>query len=732
MSARRPKHSSASSDRKPGYRVNNLKPRILIVDDEPVMRTITESVLAQHEFEVSTASSAEQAILTISEGHVPDLILLDVLMPGMNGFEACRILRRKHRLEHLPIIMLTALDDQVSIDEAYRCGATDFITKPLNIPLMPHRIRYLLRSASAIRELYDSQAALINTQQIARLGNWTTDTEGNVTRASREYLEIIGASQLPFPDQRLMARVHREDRTLLLRQRAEMRMGRPYQIDYRLRSATDENTWQHVHERGFPRFDERHRYIGAEGFTQDITERVSQEERIRDLAWHDAVTGLNNRARLVELLEREASLSEKHHLSIVFIHLANLRDVQSVLGQDVADIAMRALSGRLRGLLESPEECNCGNHLECMLEIKLARYDEHSLIAALPGSMSKDMVQCFSGRIIEVLQRPLLLQGEEILIKAFVGIADYPEHADAIPELMRQAMLVATQASASGGTSVSFFDPQHDRAASHRMMLERHLRAAIDQGGQLEPYFQPKLCAQTGKQTGAEVLLRWKHPELGMISPGEFIPLAEETGLIHPISEWLIAHVCDLIADWQTWGMTPGRISINLSANSLFERSLIQFIDEQLLRTGVPPESLVIELTESVLMQNADTAQSIIDQIRQRGIHVSLDDFGTGFSSLGYLNRFSIDEIKIDRSFVIDLENDGRERALVHAIITLGHALGLTVVAEGVETETQAALLREIGCDTFQGFLFARPMPVQEFVAFKPAAMSPSASGGVA
>ncbi|MBV2194002.1 MAG: EAL domain-containing protein, partial [Azonexus sp.] len=169
---------------------------------------------------------------------------------------------------------------------------------------------------------------------------------------------------------------------------------------------------------------------------------------------------------------------------------------------------------------------------------------------------------------------------------------------------------------------------------------------------------------------------------------------------------------------WRAWGLDMGRISINLSADSLFERSLVQFIDEQLQRTGVPAETLVIELTESVLMQNADTAQNVIAQLRQRGIHISLDDFGTGFSSLGYLNRFSIDEIKIDRSFVIDLENDSRKLALVQAIITLGHALGLSVVAEGVETETQAGLLRQIGCDIFQGFLYARPMPAQDFIAF--------------
>lgn len=698
--------------------MDNPNPRILIVDDEPVMRTITESVLSQHEFEVSTANSAEQAILMISEGFVPDLLLLDVLMPGMNGFEACRILRRKHRLEHLPIIMLTALDDQISIDEAYRCGATDFITKPLNIPLLPHRIRYLLRSAIAIRELFDSQITLINTQQIARLGNWRMDPEGNIIGASREYLDIIGSSQLPVPEQRLLPRVHREDRSVLLRQRAEMRMGRPYQIDYRLRSVSDDSVWYHVHERGFPRFDERQQYIGAEGFTQDITERVAQEEKIRKLAWHDSVTGLNNRVRMIDLLERD--IGEKgagERLSIAFIHLSNLRDVQTVLGQEIADAAIRTLARRIKGLLEKPE-CNCSIDVGCLPEIKLARYDEQSFVAALPGRMDAAMTGCFGQTIVELLGRPLVLQGEEIVVKPYVGIAEYPEHADEIPELMRRAMLVAMQASSAGGPNVAYFDLQHDRAANRRMMLERYLRTAVEQGGQLQPYFQPKLCARTGSLTGAEVLLRWRHPEMGMISPSEFIPLAEETGLIHPISEWLIAHVCDLIADWLAWGMKPSRISINLSAESLFERTLISFIDEQLERTGIPSSMLTIELTESVLMQNANAAQKVIEQLRERGIHVSLDDFGTGFSSLGYLNRFSIDEIKIDRSFVIDLENDGRERALVQAIITLGHALGLSVVAEGVETEVQATMLREINCDVFQGFLYAAPMPASDFLEF--------------
>jgi len=308
-------------------------PRILIVDDEPVMRTITESVLAQHEFDVTTVASAEEAIALVTQGYIPDLLLLDVLMPGINGFEACRTLRGIDRLEHLPIIMLTALDDQASIDEAYRCGATDFITKPLNIPLLPHRVRYLLRSAIAFKDLVDSQLTLIHTQQIAHLGNWTMDQNGNITAASRQFLDIIAASQLPVSEKRLLARVHREDRSALIRCRAEMRAGRPYQIDYRLRSLADENAWHHVHERGFPRFDDQEHYLGATGFIQDISERVAQEEKIRQLAWHDRITGLNNRDRLIELLERDLQAdSNKTGLVILFIHLGNLRDVATVLG----------------------------------------------------------------------------------------------------------------------------------------------------------------------------------------------------------------------------------------------------------------------------------------------------------------------------------------------------------------------------------------------------------------
>jgi len=702
--------------------VMDRRPRILIVDDEPVMRTITQTVLAQHEFEVNVAESAEEALSLMQAGEGPDLVLLDVLMPGMNGFEMCRLLRHQERFQHLPIIMLTALDDQASIDQAYRCGATDFITKPLNMALLPHRVRYLLRSARTYKELVDSQKILINTQHIAQLGNWEMDGRGTVIAASRQYLDIIGAADVPVDAAHLFSRVHHEDQAMLRKARASLQAGRAYRLDYRLRSLTDDNACFHVHETAFPTLDEQGAVCGSSGFTQDITLRVAQEERIRKLAWHDAVTGLNNRSRLVELIERDiegssAGASEPPYMAALFIHIDSLRDISSISGQEVADAAMKVLAGRLKGILETPPSC-CSGLRCCTQSAKLARYDEQSFVIVLPGSQGREQLHCFADAIVASIAQPMVLLGEEFLIRNSIGIAFYPEDAADTLELLRRAMLVATHAAnAEEHALVSFFDPQHDREAAQRMILERGLRQAVEQGGQLQPYFQPKIAAASGELVGAEVLLRWQHPEMGMISPVNFIPLAEETGLIHPISEWLLDAVCRQLSDWLADGHALASVSINLSAESFFERGLVELIDEVLARHGIPPGLLIVELTESVLMRDAEAARRVIDALRGLGVRIALDDFGTGFSSLGYLNRFVIDEIKIDRSFITDLASDRTERALVQAVIDLGHALGLKVVAEGVETAEQAALLRRMGCDIFQGFLFARPMPATEFIA---------------
>jgi EAL domain-containing protein (putative c-di-GMP-specific phosphodiesterase class I)/GGDEF domain-containing protein len=401
------------------------------------------------------------------------------------------------------------------------------------------------------------------------------------------------------------------------------------------------------------------------------------------------------------------------------VNVDGLRDISRVYGQEIADNSIRVLSGRLESMLETTGDASLGSSaLAC--EARLARYDEHSFLIVLSGDQGRDGLRAFAESVIELLNQPMVVAGEEFLVRVSVGIAYYPEDADGVSELLRRAMLVATH-SVEGELHnlVRFFDPQRDQEASQRMGMERALRGAVEQGGQLQPWFQPKISAKTGEVIGAEVLLRWLHPEMGMVSPGAFIPLAEETGLIHPISKWLFETVCAQVADWFRDGHEVGSLSINLSADSFFEHRLVQFVDDLLSRTAVPATQVIIELTESVLMRDAETARRVIGALRGLGVRVSLDDFGTGFSSLGYLNRFAIDEIKIDRSFITELEHDKRERALVQAVIDLGHALGLQVVAEGVETHAQAELLRQMGCDVFQGFLFAKPMPAHAFINFE-------------
>lgn len=703
----------------------HLGARILIVDDEALTRNTTRAFLDKHGYAVTAVDSAEAAFSLLNDGYVPDLVMLDVIMPGIDGFETCRMLRHQPKFSHLPVIMLTALDDRESIDQAYRCGATDFITKPLNYPLLRHRMQYMLRSASVLRHLYESQEALVNTQHIALLGNWTMDAAGDIVAASRQYLDIIGAATPPVPENRLFERVHREDRELLATCRRQLATGRAYRLDYRLQAIGRDNIWLHVHERGFPFFDVRGNYQGANGFTQDITERVVQEERIRDLAWHDRVTGLNNRDRLLELIDRELNADRPgHRMSLLYVYVESLREIATVFGQGAADAAMREFAGRLQALLGNPLADGASALARAA---KFGRYDEHSLVVVLPGD-DCDEVSCIAEQLHAALTRPVVLPGEDLLARAHIGIARYPEDATDGTELIRRARLVALHAASGDGDVIRFFDPDHEREAARRVAIERGLRAAMEQGGQLRPYFQPKVSAATGEMVGAEVLLRWTHPELGAVPPAQFIPVAEDSGLIHAISEWLIDEVCSLIGAWQH-EREVGNISVNLSAQSFFQRTLLEFIDEVLARTGVPPARLTIELTESVLMQDADAAAEVIAGLRRRGLRVSLDDFGTGFSSLGYLNSFRIDEIKIDRSFVNRLVDDATGRALVQAIISLGHALGLEVVAEGVETPEQALLLGQMGCDLLQGFLYARPMPAGEFAAFRCPAVAVGSAG---
>ncbi len=697
--------------------------RILVVDDEPVTRMITESVLAAQGFIVEAAESAEVALQLLADGFEPQVILLDVIMPGMSGYEACRRLRANPRFEHLPIVMLTALDDQKSIDEAYFSGATDFITKPLNMPLLPHRIRYLLRSAMTFQQLLESRETLINTQKIARLGDWELDGAGNLVNCAEQYRALLGIGRLPRPAAALLARVHQEDCAGLEAARSGLLQGFPYQLDYRVSAA--DGSVVHLHEVGYPKPGA----AGGYGYTQDITQRVVAEEQVRRLAWYDPHSGLLNRSRIGELTAREMSGPEGRPLplGLLFIQLSGLRKASLLMGQATADAALLVFCERLRQFAEGALVTTADGNLQSLRRARLGRYDEADFLLALPGELPRAGWQQLAERLLAEIAAPLEVDGEALLLAPSIGIARSPDDATEVQELIRCAMRSANLAAGDGAARIVFYDPAHDAEEASLHLLERQLRAAVDAGDQLQLYFQPKVDAVSGRPVGAEVLMRWFHPERGMVSPGEFIPLAERTGLIRPMTDWLLARTVEQIAAWRAAGLVPGKISINVSAHSFYGGGLVRHIDEVLARNGVAGEQLFIEITESILMHDREAAVQVLSALRERHIGISVDDFGTGYSSLGYLQRFPVDEIKIDRSFVTDVDSKSGNQALVSAIVGLGRALGLSVVAEGVETDAQAARLRQLGCDVLQGFLYARPMPAEQFEGYVARAVGRSA-----
>ncbi len=702
--------------------------RILVVDDEPVTRIITETVLRGQGFVVLSTESAEAAFAALAGGFAPQLILLDVVMPGMSGYEACRRLRTDPRYEHLPIVMLTSLDDQKSIDEAYFSGATDFFTKPLNMPLLPHRVRHLLRSAMTFQQLLDSRETLLTTQRLASLGDWEVDGDGTLVNCSAQYREILGVGSPPRPAGVLMARVHREDRARLGATRAGLACGVPYQLDYRLTGR--DGSFTHLHEVGYPNPAGAG---GGYGYTQDITQRVVAEEQVRQLAWYDPLTGLKNRSRMAELMAggMSGAQGEALPLTLFFIQLSGLRKFSLLVGQAVADAALQALGERLKRFLGSDAAALTGFAPDLLLRANLGRYDESDFLLSLPGEHSRERLGEFADVLLATVAAPLPVGDEELRMAPAIGIGRCPADAREAHELIRCAMYSAALAGGEGTRPIVFFDPAHDAVAASRHLLERQLRSAIDLGDQLLLYFQPKVDALTGAPVGAEVLMRWRHPARGMVSPGEFIPLAERTGLIRPMTDWLLAQAVEQIAAWHGAGLLPGRISINMSAHSFYGGGLVRLLDDILARTGVAGAQLVVEITEGTLMHDHAAALQVLTALRERQVGISLDDFGTGYSSLGYLQRFPIDEIKVDRSFVTDVDSNPANQALVSAIVGLGGAFRLSVVAEGVETAAEAECLRRLGCGVLQGFLYGRPMPAPDFAAYLAASRPEPPAGAV-
>jgi len=444
----------------------------------------------------------------------------------------------------------------------------------------------------------------------------------------------------------------------------------------------------------------------------DLTEQQRAQERIYHLAHHDPLTGLDNRLSLNLRLEQLLAQTRRSRgqAAVMFLDLDHFKKINDTHGHQTGDLLLQAVADRLRDLLREVDT--------------IARLGGDEFIVVTNGDITPEEAGAIAVRIVAALAAPFQLAGKLIHSGTSVGVAMYPADGDNAGMLMRHADTAMYAAKSQGRGNFQFFQPAMNAATHERLLMENRLQQGLEQR-QFELYLQPQVALSGNRLLGAEVLLRWHHPELGMVSPDRFIPIAEESGLILPLGEWVLTRAVQLLDQWRGAGLGHLRLAVNLSARQCHGSGLLPLLDRLLADSGVDAARLELEITESAAMQDPEHSRRLLRELRQRGITVAIDDFGTGYSSLSYLKLFELDRIKIDRAFVKDIETDPNDAVIVAATIGLAHSLGLSVVAEGVETEAQAAFLRGKHCEEAQGYLFARPMPV---AAFEEMARAPAAA----
>jgi diguanylate cyclase (GGDEF)-like protein len=696
---------------------------LLVVDDDSFLRRTASLVLSRAGYRATLVQHGLEAVELLQSQDF-DLVLLDVMMPDVDGYEVCRRMRATPRGARLPILILTGLDDTASVDKAFECGATDFVTKPVNWALLGHRIRFNLRANDISDAAMRTSAQLASAQRLAGLGSWEWTPASGMVTCSRELLRILGRDETTPPAMGMdefLTHVSPVDRERVREHReTTARSGLPYELRFVIKG--DDGRRRVVQEKADPQRGHAGEVAKVAAITQDITDRVAAEDRISELAFRDALTGLPNRqCFLDEMTAQLQQATPRKRLDATFyLDLDRFRTINDVLGRQGGDTLLRSIGERLRTLLPPVASMTWQTGSTECRDI-LARVDANAFAIRRNGFTSTDEIAQFCDTLLATVAKPMKVGEYDLSVTASIGVTLDAHRPDApalelAESLLQRAERAMFTAKSGGGAQHRFFDEAMSRAASLRVSLEHELRRAIG-SDELRLHFQPKIDARSGNMVGAEALVRWQHPERGLVPPGDFIPLAEETGLIVPLSDWVLRTSVESLQRWRAAGLATVPIAVNLASPLVMQRDFVDRLEEMTRVRGVDPAAIMLEITETLLMTDLERTTVRLTEIKERGFTLSLDDFGTGFSSLGYLNAFPIDELKIDRSFIREMTRGGPNSAIANVIIDLGRQFGLEVVAEGVETQEQSALLLALGCPLQQGFLFARPMPTELFEA---------------
>ena len=699
-------------------------PAVLLVDDDEVNLMVTALSLRDRGFAVTEATGGEQALDLLSRSSF-DIVVLDAVMPGLDGFVTCSRLRSMPGLEHVPVLMLTGLDDDASIRHAYQVGATDFFVKSPQWSLLEGRLRYLLRASRTRQELVRSRARLARAQDLARMGSFDWQPrpghwEGQL-HLSSEALRVFSVGEggsLSLKE--LVRMVSRPERGALLRRLHGMWVHRSVlATDVALVLPDGRRRVVHIEAEPDPGHHDPNAGVVYTGIVQDVTDRRAAEDKIRHLANFDALTGLPNRRQLIWRTERALEYARRlgHLCALLLIDLDRFKIINDTLGHAAGDELLTEVALRLRGCVRHSDRVvestldGGGTRVHRSLEA-VGRLGGDEFVALLPEVATEEDAERVARRILEAMRPPVQIGNQECFVTASVGVALFPRDGQTVLDLLRNSDVAMYSAKESGRNAAAVFAPSLASRGLERLELESALHKAIERE-ELVLHYQPKVDVRSARVVGAEALMRWQRGER-LVPPGDFIPLAEESGLIVPMSEWALNEALRQARRWRDGMGFEGSIAVNLPARLFEKPDLVDRIERFALESEVPMWAVQLEITETGLMKDILGVVPALRRLNEKGVKISIDDFGTGYSSLSYLTSLPISELKIDGSFVRDLGVKSESSAVATAIIALARSLGLNVVAEGVENLRQMEVLHRLGCSVMQGYLFSRPIPADD------------------
>jgi len=676
-------------------------PSILLVDRNPDSLKRFQALLIPEEFIIIQTTKGKKIEQLVAENHF-SLVLLDCPGQDYQGVpDIVKTLRNQSDLVEVPILfLLNGQEIDVSLLQSQVKGIVDFLVRPFHSVLLRKKVQLLLELQNMGRKLKEKENLLTLLLDCTDSGIWDWDIKTDKLFLSRPSLEMLGYDEANKIEkyEAWLNLIHPDDRIFfnnLIQDYIKQKTPNCL-IEYRGKCKNETYKWIHLKAQCV--WNTKGQPTRLFGMQTDITDKKLVEDGVHNFVYHDILTELPNRLLFFDRLKLAIARARKYktQIGVLLLDMDNFKRINDTLGHDSGDILLQAVAQRIKGFAQEIET--------------VARMGGDEFGFIFPDISQIPKIVLRAKNLLEIFTKPFDLKNQEIFISSSIGISLFPSDGQDMESLVKNADIAMYRAKNQGGNSYQLYAPEMNARAFERLSLENNLRRALE-NNELSVYYQPRVNTLTRKITGLEALLRWEHSDLGFISPEVFIQMAEETGMINSIGEWILRTACAQLKIWMDTGYAPMCMAVNLSVRQLQIQDFAEIVISVIKETGIDPCMLELEITESLSLKNVEVSLPIFNKLNELGVRIAIDDFGTGYSSLSYLRKYPIQTLKIDQSFVREISFHKEDPTIVQGIITIAKGLKLNTIAEGVENEKQLTLLQKMGCHEMQGYLFSPPLP---------------------